>query len=178
MSAEKELLCGKIAGIFYHPSLVLTNRRLIIGERSIGLSEILKVYSKKEKLQSKMVLHLKDGKTEELAISPGKVLVPSTFPGSMNTHESEMRARSEVTTERWVNLVNECLSNVEETKGTSDIIREKSKAQPKTEPPSEDNLKNDDQIARFVKAFSKPVSAPFSQESLKNDDATKQPSKS
>jgi hypothetical protein len=61
MSEEKELLCGKIKGTFYHPSLVLTNRRLIIGERSISLRDIVEVYSKEEKLQSKMVIQLKDG---------------------------------------------------------------------------------------------------------------------
>jgi hypothetical protein len=173
MSEEKELLCGKIIGTFYHPSLVLTNRRLIIGERSIGLSDILKAYSKKEKLQSKMVIQLKDGKTEELTISPGKVLAPFSFSGSVNTHESEMRASSEATTERWVNQVNECLSSIKKTNGTSRILNDESSVRPITESPPEDNLKNDDHIARFVKVFSKPVSGPVSQDSLNDVDKTK-----
>ena len=178
MSEEKELLSGKIIGTFYHPSLVLTNRRLIIGERNIGLSDILKAYSKKEKLQSKMVIQLKDGKNEEIAISPEKVLVPSSFSGSTNTHKSEMQASSNATIETWVNQVNGCISNIKKTNETSLILDDESSMRPITESFREGNLKKDDHIARFVKVFSKPVSGPVSQDSLNDGRKNKAPSDS
>ena len=72
MSEEKELLRGKLTGFLSHPPLVLTTKRLIIGERSINLDQMLEVYSKQERLQSRLVIRLKDGTTEELTISPEK----------------------------------------------------------------------------------------------------------
>ena len=174
MSEEKELLRGRITGIFYHPSLVLTNRRLIIGERSINLSEILEVYSKQEKLQSKMIIRLKDGKTEELTISPEKnVSVPASLSGSMDAQESVMSA-SKATTDRWVNLINSCLSNIEKTVETPKIPSFYSALpKPVSEPVSQDNLKNDDSVTRFWRVYPKPVSEPVSQDNLKGDDIAK-----
>jgi hypothetical protein len=168
MNEGKELLCGRILGIFYHPLLVLTNRRLIIGERSISLSDIVGAYSKEEKLQSKMVIELKDGKTEELAISSGKVLVPSSE--SINAQGSQIRARSKATTKRWVNLLNECLSNIQETKVAPYVPNQELPAQLTTKALSQISFKDDDQIARFVKAFSRPISKPASQDNVKCDD--------
>jgi hypothetical protein len=171
MSKEKELLRGKIIGIFYHPSLVLTNRRLIIGERSINLSEIVEVYSKQEKLQSKLVIRLKDGKTEELTISPERsVSVTASFSGGMDAQKSEMSA-SKATTDRWVNLINSCLSNIEKTVETPKIPSFYSALpKPVSESVSQHTLKNDDPVTRFWRVYPKPVSESVSQHTLKGDD--------
>ncbi len=67
--------------------------------------------------------------------------------------------------------MNAC-SNIEETRGVHGILNAESPVQPITESPAKDNLK-DDQIARFVKAFSRPVSEPVFQGNLKDDDTTK-----
>jgi small nuclear ribonucleoprotein (snRNP)-like protein len=107
MSEERELLRGKLAGFLSHPQLVLTTKRLIIGERSINLNEITEAYAEQERLQSKLVIRITNGTTEELVISPEKSVSFLTFlSGSLDAQESEMRAGSKATTDRWVNLIN------------------------------------------------------------------------
>jgi hypothetical protein len=168
MSEEKELLCGKIVGMFYHPSLTLTSKRLIIGERSISLNEIVKVDSKKEKTQSKMIIHLKNGKIEEVTVSPEKTpLVAASLSGNMNGQDDEMKPRSEATTEKWVSTVNSCLS-IEETKEIpQSLSQEAPPAQPVPETVSVNKLEDEERVARYFRNFSVPVSEPISQKTAK-----------
>jgi hypothetical protein len=110
MSEEKELLRGKTMSIFNKQPIVLTDKHLIIGERSIELDSILEVYAEQRRLDSKMVVRLKNGETQECRICPEKNVSALTFfGGSIGDTESEMRAHSKATTDRWVNLVNRLL---------------------------------------------------------------------
>jgi hypothetical protein len=110
VSEEKELLRGKTVGIFNKQPIVLTTKHLIIGERSIELDSILEVYAEQGRLNSKMVVRLKNGATEECAICPEKTVSALTFlGGSIRDQESELRAHSKATTDRWVNLINRLL---------------------------------------------------------------------
>jgi hypothetical protein len=168
MNEEKELLHGKLAGIFYHPSLVLTNRRLIIGnsprERSINLTEILEAYTKQERLQSILVIRLKDGKTEEIAIYPEKSAFPIDFSsGSVDAQESEMRASSKATTDEWTNLINRYLSSTEriETE-TPTILSKEPQVQPVAQPAPQLVSEPEPQH----------VTQPTSQDTVKNDQIT------
>ena len=114
---EKELLRGKLTVAFVESwffnkqrPIVLTTKRLIIGERSINLSDILEVYQKQERLLSKMVIRLNDGTIEECEIIPEKSVSALTFlGGTIGDQESELRANSKATTDRWVNLTNRAL---------------------------------------------------------------------
>ncbi len=47
-------------GVFNKQSIVLTTKRLRIGERSIELDSILEVYADQQRLESKMVVRLKN----------------------------------------------------------------------------------------------------------------------
>jgi hypothetical protein len=109
MSVEKELLRGKTMGFNKQP-VVLTTKHLTIGNRSIELDSVLEVYAEQGRLDSKMIVRLKNGVTEECRICPEKtVSVLTMFGGSMGDQESEMRAHSKATTDRWVNLINRLL---------------------------------------------------------------------
>jgi hypothetical protein len=107
---ETELLSGKLAGLLNHPQVVLTATHLIVGDRIINLREIREAYAEQEKSQSPLVLQLTDGTTERLVISPeNSVSVPTFLSGSLDAQESEMRAGSKTTTDRWVNAINQQL---------------------------------------------------------------------
>jgi len=109
-SEERELLVGKLAGLFNNPSVILTSERLIFGDRSIDLSEIIEVYPAQKRLQSELVVRLANGTTERLDISPEKSVSVLTFlSGSLDAQESEMRAGSKATVDRWVNAINQQL---------------------------------------------------------------------
>ena len=172
--SEKELLSGKIAGTFYHPPLMLTSKRLILGERSISLNEILKADSKKEKTQSKMVIYLKNGKIEEITIAPEKTAsAPTSLSGNINTQDYEMKIRPEATTEKWVNIVNSCLS-VEETKEITNIpIQEPPPSQPVTEQIPVNYIKDEERIAHYFKIFSIPSSESDSQSTFEDSGIAK-----
>ncbi len=63
-----------------------------------------------EKLQNPLVLQLTDGTTERLVISPeNSVSVPTFLSGNLDAQESERRASSKATTDRWVNAINQQL---------------------------------------------------------------------
>ena len=110
MSEEKELLHGRTLGIRNRQPIVLTAKQLIIGNRSIELASVLEVYAEQGRLDSKMIVRLKDGVTEECKIRPEKnISVLTMFGGSMGDQEGEMRAQSKATTDRWVNLINRLL---------------------------------------------------------------------
>jgi hypothetical protein len=110
---EKELLRGTLTGFFNRDSIVLTNKRLIIGDKSTNFNEILEVYGKQERLTSKLIIRLKDGTTEECEIVPEKSVSALTFlGGDLGSQESEMRTNYKATTDRWVNLINRCLSSI------------------------------------------------------------------
>ena len=107
---ETELLSGTLTGLFNHPQVVLTTARLIVGDRIINLRKIREAYAEQERLQSPLVLQFTDGTTERLVISPeNSVSVPTFLSGSLDTQESEMRAGSKATTDRWVNAINQQL---------------------------------------------------------------------
>jgi hypothetical protein len=110
VSEEKELLRGKTASVFHKQPIVLTTKHLIIGERSIALDDILEVYAEQGRLDSKMVVRLRNGAIEECKICPEKTVSALTFlGGSLGDQESEMRANYKATTDRWVNLINRLL---------------------------------------------------------------------
>jgi len=112
LSEEKELLRGKTASIFNKQPVVLTNKRLIIGDRSINLGDILEVYAQQDRITSKLIIRLKNGTIEECQIVPEKSVSALTFlGGTLGDQESEMRANYRATTDRWVNLINRCLSS-------------------------------------------------------------------
>jgi hypothetical protein len=107
---ETELLSGKLAGLLNHPQVVLTATHLIVGDRIINLRDIREAYAEQEKSQSLLVLQFTDGTTERLVISPeNSVSVPTFLSGSLDAQESEMRAGSKTTTDRWVNAINQQL---------------------------------------------------------------------
>ena len=117
---EKELLRGKLAGFFNKKPIVLTTKRLIIGEqneqRSIFLDKILEVYAEQERLVSLLVVRLVDGTTEKFKLVAEKGVSGLTsgvamFSGDMSGMESELRAGSKATVDRWVNLINRVLSS-------------------------------------------------------------------
>jgi hypothetical protein len=113
------LLSGKLAGYFDHPKLVLTSKCLIIGDRSIKLSEIIETYTEQERLRSSVVIQLANGSSEKLNISPeksGSVLSALTFlSGDLAATESETRAFSKATADRWVNAINQQLRHKSES---------------------------------------------------------------
>ena len=113
---EKELLRGKLMGLFNHPPVILTSKRLIIEDRSINLSEITEAYAEQGRLQSSLVLRLMNGTTERIDISPEKTVSALTLlSGSLDAQESEMRAGSKATIDRWVNAINQKLSQKTES---------------------------------------------------------------
>jgi len=107
---ETELLNGKLAELFDHSKVVLTTARLIVGDRIINLNEVKEAYAEQERLQSPLILQLVDGTTERLVIFPEKSVSVLTFlSGNSDAQESEMRASSKATTDRWVNAINQQL---------------------------------------------------------------------
>lgn len=108
--SEQELLRGTMAGFFKKPPIVLTTKRLIIGEESINLDDILEVYAQQESIKTKMIVRLKSGDIRECVICPEKkVSALTTFGGTFFDIESESRANSKATVDRWVNLINRYL---------------------------------------------------------------------
>lgn len=107
-SEERELLRGILTGLFNNPTVVLTAKRLILGDRSINLNDILEANTEQKRLESLVVLHLKDGTTERLDISPEKSVL-TFLSGSLDAQESEMRAGSKATADRWMNAINQQL---------------------------------------------------------------------
>lgn len=108
--SEQELLRGKLAGFFNKPPIVLTTKRLIIGEENINLNDILEVYAQQERIKSKMIVRLKNGTIRECEICPEKIVSTLTaLSGTLGDMESEMRANSKAITDRWVNLINRSL---------------------------------------------------------------------
>jgi len=107
-SEERELLRGILTGLFNNPTVVLTAKRLILGDRSINLNDILEANTEQKRLESLVVLHLKDGTTERLDISPEKSVL-TFLSGSLDAQESETRAGSKTTADRWMNAINQQL---------------------------------------------------------------------
>jgi hypothetical protein len=107
---ERELLRGKLAGIFSKQSVVLTNKRLIAEEKCTYLNDIMEVYAEQERLKSKLVVRLKNGQILEYTIVPERIGSTLTLlSGDMSAMESEMRANSKAAIDRWVNLINSLL---------------------------------------------------------------------
>ena len=81
------------------------------------MRETREPYAEQEKLQNPLVLQLTDGTTERLVISPeNSVSVPTFLSGNLDAQESERRASSKATTDRWVNAINQQLRLKTETK--------------------------------------------------------------
>lgn len=115
MSGEKELLRGKWRAGFLEKvqPIVLTTKRLIIGDRIFNFNDILEVYAQQERLKSKLMIRLKDGTLWECGIISEKSVSALTFfGGGIGAQESEMRANYRAAVDRWVNLINRCLSSV------------------------------------------------------------------
>jgi hypothetical protein len=110
-TTERELLSGR-------PSIVLTNKRLIAGNRDIYLNDIVEAYAKQGYLDSKLVIRLKNGTEEEYEItdesygSSGRVgSFLAVLSGDISATESDLRAHSKATIDRWVNLINRVLTD-------------------------------------------------------------------
>jgi len=107
---ERVLLSGR-------PSIELTNKRLIAGQREIHLEGILEAYAKQGYLDSKLVIRLKDGTEEEFEItseSLGKSgrmgSLFAVLSGDIAAMEGDLRAHSKATIDRWVNRINSLLT--------------------------------------------------------------------
>jgi hypothetical protein len=109
---EEEILRGKLQGLFNKRPIVLTTKRLVVGEpeeESINLSDILEAYAEQDSIGSKLVLRLKNRKTIEYKICAEKR--PSiTAIGALDLGEGELRAKIKSTCDRWVNLINRYLT--------------------------------------------------------------------
>lgn len=107
---ERELLSGR-------PSITLTNKRLIAGQREIYLEDISEAYAKQGYLESKLVIRLKNGTEEEFEItseSLGKSgrlgSLFAVLSGDIAAMEGDLRAHSKATIDRWVNRINSLLT--------------------------------------------------------------------
>jgi hypothetical protein len=107
-------LRGKLTGFLNNSPLVLTTKRLMFGDRSINLSDISEAYAEQKRLESELVLRLKNGTTEKLALapesSPSLLSALSFLSGDIAATESESRAHSKATVDRWVNAINQQLT--------------------------------------------------------------------
>jgi hypothetical protein len=107
-------LRGKLTGFLNNSTLVLTTKRLMFGDRSMNLSDISEAYAEQKRLESELVLRLKNGTTEKLAIapesSPSLLSALSFLSGDIAATESESRAHSKATVDRWVNAINQQLT--------------------------------------------------------------------
>jgi hypothetical protein len=106
-------LRGKLTGFLDKSPLVLTTKRLMFGDRSTNLSDISEAYAEQKRLESELVLRLKNGTTEKLALapesSPSLLSALSFLSGDIAAKESESRAHSKATVDRWVNAINQQL---------------------------------------------------------------------
>jgi len=103
---EKELLRSTYKTSPFSPSkpLVLTTKRLIIGDESRKLADILEAYNKTHgvfAVGSKLAIRFKDG--SEVEITPK--LEGGSFGGMLFNPELEMSKN----VERWVTLINRAL---------------------------------------------------------------------
>ena len=106
MQEEKELLRStcKQAAFDSSKPLVLTTKRLIIGDREIMLSDILEAYNKTHGVfvvASRLSIRLKDG--SEIECTPK--LEKGSFGGMLFNPELELSKN----VERWVSLINRAL---------------------------------------------------------------------
>jgi hypothetical protein len=109
--SEKEILRGKLTGFFNKRPIVLTTKRIIVGEpeeESINLSGILEAYAEQDSIASKLILRLKNGETIEYKICPEEGMSILAL-GAFDLGEGEMRAKYKSTCDRWVNLINRYL---------------------------------------------------------------------
>ena len=107
MNEERELLRStyKTGAFSKTRDLVLTTKRLIMGEESIPLSDILEAYNKTEGftiVESRLAIRLKDG-TE-------RVCSPKCECSSLSfLHNQELAMSKSV--DRWVTLINRVLAS-------------------------------------------------------------------
>jgi len=107
MNEEKELMRStyKTSAFSKTRDLILTTKRLIMGDESIPLSDILEVYNKSEGftvVASKLVIRLKDGTEREC--------VPK-FEGSQTGFFFNPELAMSKSIDRWVTLINRILAS-------------------------------------------------------------------
>ena len=110
---ERALLRGKVPRLKDSEPIILTNRRLIVGSRSIYLEEIREVSSKvkRESLTttSVMIVRLIEGEEIELTIAPEGN--PANGSLAVGYAEGAMFNSQKSTHDRWVILINRLLNN-------------------------------------------------------------------
>jgi len=107
MNEEKEIMRSQYRNSFFEEfkQLVLTNECLIIGDRSIMLTDILEAYAETKGVFAsitKLAIGLKDG---EVIVCPIKK-EGGSFSGFLNP---ELQFKADV--ERWVTLINRVLAS-------------------------------------------------------------------
>jgi len=107
MNEEKELMRStyKTGAFSKTRDLILTTKRLIMGEESIPLSDILEAYNKSEGFMvvaSKLVIRLKDGTERECT---------PKFEGSQTGLFFNPELALSKSVDRWVTLINRVLAS-------------------------------------------------------------------